>query len=132
LTRIPRRRRSSDARRNLGEEKRQEAETPIAGWLFVFNGKHKGEDFRIREGKNTVGSHPSCDVVLSDGHVSDKHASITLKREGPSSGLFRIVDLDSTNGTFHNDDAERISMEELVDNDMLCFGQTRCKFKCVG
>ena len=126
------RRDTSDARRNLAADKKAEEEQPIAGWLLVLNGNHKGDDFRLREGKNTVGSDPSCAVALMDDHVSEKHASITVKRTGPISAQFRLVDLDSTNGTYHNDNEEPVGMEELVDNDIVSFGRTRCRFKCAG
>ena len=74
----------------------------------------------------------SREVVLTDAYISERHATITLKRTGEKSGDFKIVDLDSTNGTFHNSEDEQITAEELVDNDVIIFGKTRCKFKCVG
>jgi pSer/pThr/pTyr-binding forkhead associated (FHA) protein len=113
-------------------EELKDAKTfPIAGWLLVLTGKHKGEDFRLREGKNTVGSAPDCEAVLTDEHVSVKHANITVKRSNETTGSYTVVDLDSTNGTFLNDSQEKITREELVDNDTIVFGTTKCKFKCV-
>ena len=131
---IPRRRRkpNADTARSLAEDRRKQKELPIGGWLLVLNGKHKGDDFRIREGKNIIGSNLSCEVVLTDDYISERHASLSCKRTGPQSAAFKIVDLDSTNGTFHNDPDARIQFEELVDNDVVIFGQTQCKFKCVG
>lgn len=104
---------------------------PIAGWLLVLTGKHKGEDFRLREGKNSVGSAPDGEVVLTDDHMSLKHANINVKRASETTGSYSVIDLDSTNGTFLNDGKEKITKEELVDNDTIVFGTTRCKFKCV-
>ena len=123
--------RPMDARRNVAEDKVSEKTLPIAGWLLVLNGKHKGEDFRLREGKNAVGSAPTGEVVLTDDHISTAHANITVKRASDTTGAYSVVDLDSTNGTFTNDGAEKITREELVDNDVIVFGKTRCKFKCV-
>lgn len=122
--------RQPDVRKVRSEELKDEKTMPIAGWLLVWGGKHKGEDFRLREGKNTVGSAPDCDVVLTDDHVSTKHAVIHCKRATDTTGAYSIADLDSTNGTFLNDSKEKIGREELVDNDTVTFGTTKCKFKC--
>ncbi|MHC4391306.1 MAG: hypothetical protein ACYS22_08300 [Planctomycetota bacterium] len=44
------RRNASDARRNVRQEKLDADTQPIAGWLLILSGDHKGEDFRMREG----------------------------------------------------------------------------------
>jgi pSer/pThr/pTyr-binding forkhead associated (FHA) protein len=123
--------RQMDARRDVKQDAAEAKMLPIAGWILVLTGKHKGEDFRLREGKNTVGSTPDCEVVLTDDHISQKHAVITVKRGTDTAGQYSVVDLDSTNGTFLNDNAEKAVREELVDNDVITFGKTRCKFKGV-
>ena len=40
------------------------AQTPVVGWLVALTGKHKGQDFRLREGKNIIGSEAECEIVL--------------------------------------------------------------------
>jgi hypothetical protein len=106
------------------------ASTPVVGWLVALNGKHKGTDFRIREGKNIIGSEPECDIILTDDFISSKHANIKyVNKDGER--VFIITDLDSTNGTFLNDSEEPVAREELVDNDTVRFGQTKMKFKCL-
>jgi DNA segregation ATPase FtsK/SpoIIIE, S-DNA-T family len=124
-------RRPPDVRKVRTEEIKEEKTLPIAGWLLVLNGKHKGEDFRLREGKNTVGTDPSAEVRLDEPHISLKHANITVKRASENTGGYSVIDLDSTNGTFLNESKEKIGREELVDNDTITFGTTKCKFKCV-
>ena len=115
--------------RVFATEQAEEKKIPIVGWLVALSGKHKGDDFRIREGKNTVGSAPNCDMVIQDDHMSSKHANINyIHKDGES--IYVLVDLDSTNGTFLNDSDERVFHEELVDNDTITFGTTKCKFKC--
>jgi len=106
------------------------AQTPIVGWLVALTGKHKGTDFRLREGKNIIGSDAECEIVLGDDFISSKHANIKyVNKDGER--VFIITDLDSTNGTFLNDSQEPLAREELVDNDMVTFGQTKMKFKCL-
>lgn len=109
----------------------QEAtKAPVVGWFVALTGKHKGEDFRIKEGKNVVGSDPDCDIILTDDFISSKHAILKyVQKDGER--IFIISDLDSTNGTFLNDSEEPIAREELVDNDTVTFGQTKMKFKCL-
>jgi pSer/pThr/pTyr-binding forkhead associated (FHA) protein len=111
-------------------EEEKERAIPLVGWLVVFSGAQRGEDFRLREGKNSIGSDAGNDIVLSDAHVSGRHASInTLMKDGER--VFVLRDLDSANGTFLNADEEPRFYEELVDNDTVKFGTVVCKFKCV-
>jgi hypothetical protein len=99
---------------------------PVVGWFVVLTGDQKGEDFRIREGQNTIGSAPDADIVLRDTAISGKHASLRYKDQ-----KFTITDLDSTNGTFLNDRADPIAREELKDNDTVRVGEVTLRFKCL-
>ena len=99
---------------------------PVVGWLVVAEGPQKGEDFRLREGKNALGSAEGSDITLRDPAISSKHASINYRE-----GKFTITDLDSTNGTFLNDHAEPLARSDLRDNDVIRIGETRLKFKCL-
>jgi hypothetical protein len=102
----------------------QKYKSPVVGWFVALDGQHKGEDFRLREGQNTIGSDSSCDILLTDSTISAKHASLRHKE-----GKFVITDLDSSNGSFLNDKAEPIAREELNDNDIVKLGDVRLKFK---
>jgi hypothetical protein len=97
---------------------------PVVGWFVALSGQQKGEDFRVREGPNTLGSAPDADIVLRDTAISGKHASLRYKDQ-----KFTITDLDSTNGTFLNDRADPIAREELKDNDTIRMGEVTLKFK---
>lgn len=100
--------------------------TALVGWLVAIDGDQKGEDFRLRDGQNTVGSGPDCDIVLRDQTISAKHASIRFK-----DGKFFLSDLDSSNGTFVNGLEESIARIELNDSDMLRIGAVTLKFKAL-
>ena len=95
----------------------------VCGWLVALNGQHKGEDFRLRIGKNVIGTAADCDIVLSDKKLSRKHA--TIRYEG---GEFQIADLDSSNGSFVND--EKVQKHDLIDNDIIKLGDIEFEFKC--
>ena len=104
----------------------EKRKAPVVGWLVAMSGEHKGEDFRLREGQNSLGSAPDADVVIRDSTVSGKHASLRYK-----DGKFYLTDLDSTNGTYLNDRVETITREELKDNDVIRLGDVSLKFKCL-
>lgn len=110
-----------DLDKGTGEKRRA---GPTVGWIVAANGEHKGEDFRLKGGKNVIGTAADCDIVLTDRKISRKHC--TIRYEG---GAFSISDLDSTNGTFVND--ERVQKHELIDNDFLTLGDIKFKFKSV-
>ena len=99
---------------------------PVVGWLVALNGEQRGEDFRIRDGQNTIGSAADSDIVLRDTAVSGKHASLRYKDQ-----KFYLTDLDSSNGTYLNDRSEPIAREELKDNDVVRLGEISLKFKCL-
>jgi Inner membrane component of T3SS, cytoplasmic domain len=99
---------------------------PVVGWLVALTGEQKGDDFRIRDGQNIIGSAADADIVLRDTAVSGKHASLRYKDQ-----KFFLTDLDSTNGTFVNDGSEPVAREELKDNDTVRIGDVTLKFKCL-
>jgi hypothetical protein len=95
----------------------------VCGWMVALNGAHKGEDFRLRVGKNVIGTAADCDIVLTDKKISRKHATIRYE-----AGEFQIADLDSSNGTHVND--EKIQKHDLIDNDIIKLGDIEFEFKC--
>jgi len=107
----------------LISEKRK---APVVGWLVAMNGEQKGEDFRVRDGQNTIGTSAEAEIVVKENTVSGKHASLRYKE-----GKFFLTDLDSSNGTFLNDGKETIAREELKDGDTIRIGELVLKFKCL-
>lgn len=95
---------------------------PVVGWIVILSGELRGRDFRLVDGKNTMGTAADCDVVLTDPYLSSKHAVIRHEN-----GTFTLSDLDSTNGTFVNE--RRISRMDIIDNDKVRLGRTELKFK---
>ncbi|MGH9747859.1 MAG: FHA domain-containing protein [Candidatus Acidiferrales bacterium] len=103
----------------LISEKRK---APVVGWFVAMSGDQKGEDFKVHEGKNTVGCGPEAQISLKDSTISGQHASVRYE-----DGKFLLTDLDSSNGTYVND--RKIVREEIKDNDMIRFGEVIVKFK---
>lgn len=94
----------------------------VVGWLVPLSGVDRGRDFRLRNGKNIIGTAADCDVVITDPYMSAKHAAVIHQN-----GIFTLIDLGSTNGTSLNDKA--VQKEELIDNDTVRVGRTEMKFK---
>ena len=114
----------------------QEPDAPpppvIAQLLIVSGGPHgaKGHRFDVTKQSTVLGrDDQKCDILLPDEKASNVHATIFLNTEG-----FEIHDLDSTNGTFINeqkleeDAAEGAAMQLLNHGDEIRIGRLRMKF----
>lgn len=106
---------------NLDELNRKDVRS-VVGWIVAQNGNHRGEDFRVYDGKNILGTAADCDIVITDPYLSAKHC--TIRHEN---GNFQVTDLDSMNGTFVNQ--KRCTKSDLIDNDTIRLGRTEFKFK---
>lgn len=67
--------------------------------LAIMSGNDQGTSYYITD-KLVIGREDDCDVILNDDRVSRRHATI----ERTSEDSFRLVDHDSTNGTFVNEE----------------------------
>jgi DNA-binding winged helix-turn-helix (wHTH) protein len=82
-------------------------------WLVASEGT-----FRLREGDNTIGRDPTCDVFLDTPGVSRRHASIRLDSVAKA---VMLRDLGSTNGTVVNG-ASIVEPITLNDGDLVTVG----------
>ena len=64
-------------------------------------------------------------LQFDDAFMSAEHAHIVMTPNG-----FTLADNQATNGTFVNE-KRMTGRHELVDNDMVMFGKTSCKFKTI-
>ncbi len=95
----------------------------LVGWLVSYTFNPVGADFRIYEGRNSVGADPTCDVVVPDDPaVSARHLTLLYRFDG-----FRFKDELSTNGTFVNEQMRDEGM--LQDGDVIRVGNTVFKFR---
>jgi len=67
----------------------------------------------------SIGRDRDNDIVLDSDSVSRRHAKVEHR-----DGYFYVVDLDSTNGTFVNDEAEPVTACQLRRGDQLKIGDT--------
>ena len=85
--------------------------------------------FEITQEQLQIGRHPTNDVVVDDGAVSGKHASIksVANAHFPQFKEFYLVDLGSTNGTFINEEPVKGS-KRLHHNDVIRVAWNKFKF----
>ncbi len=89
--------------------------------LRFISGKYQGGEFSVREGQQIViGRSSDLDMVLVEEMVSRRHARIEMQ-----SGVIRIEDLGSTNGTFVN--GEKVQRSELQEGDRVLIGTSILK-----
>ena len=89
--------------------------------LFVVRGQDQGRRFNLESSKITIGRHGSNDIQLFDGKASRKHAELLF--EG---SRHKLVDLQSSNGTYVND--QRVEQCLLVNGDKITIGGTMLLF----
>jgi diguanylate cyclase (GGDEF)-like protein len=71
----------------------------------------------------TIGRGRDNDIVLSSDCVSRNHARLEHRGE-----TLHVIDLTSTNGTFVNDESQRVTDHQLRRGDQLAVGDTIFKF----
>ncbi|MCX7835603.1 MAG: FHA domain-containing protein, partial [bacterium] len=94
-------------------------EAKLVGWLVTFTWNPSGEDFKLREGKMSIGRDADNDIVLPDVLVSGKHAQIRFQN-----GQLKIKDNFSTNGTYVNGVDISDTAFLLHDKDEIKIGNT--------
>lgn len=92
----------------------------LTGWLVSFSLTPSGDDFRLREGRNIIGSEAvGSDIVVRDQSLSAKHAIIICR-----DGHIQLRDNDSTNGTYVNgEDIFGKGAVDLGNLDVVRFGR---------
>ncbi|MBX2810795.1 MAG: diguanylate cyclase [Myxococcales bacterium] len=83
--------------------------------LICISGRSIGQMFLLVRDHITVGRAPECDIFLDDEGVSRQHAAVVLR-----GGAWLVVDVGSTNGTFH--DGDRIDALMLTDGTQIHLG----------
>src|SRR5215470_6853217 len=89
--------------------------------LIAISGPTEGTTFALTEEEASIGREPSNVICVNDHSVSRRHC--VIKREGES---FRIIDLESYNGTFVN--AVPVGEQALSHGDQIAVGSVRFLF----
>lgn len=89
--------------------------------LFVIQGRDQGKRFELREAVLGLGREPKNPIQLHDSEVSRRHAQLVQTPDG-----WHVVDLESSNGTFVNN--ERVARQLLRSGDRVQLGRTLLVF----
>jgi pSer/pThr/pTyr-binding forkhead associated (FHA) protein len=107
----------------------------LAGVVFTFSWRRTGQLFPLYAGRNYAGTAPMTregqrtEILLTeDPHMSATHFLILHQQ---NTGQYRIVDENSTNGTFVNGEAVDSNGTELPDDAQIVAGNTLFIFKKV-
>ena len=91
--------------------------------LIAISGSLKGTTFALAQDEISIGRDLSNAIALNDPSVSRRHCLITKK--GSTNG-FRIIDLESYNGTFVN--GVPVAEQPLTHGDQVALGDIRFIF----
>ncbi|HZN35128.1 MAG TPA: SpoIIE family protein phosphatase [Pirellulaceae bacterium] len=84
-------------------------------YLMANNGPQQGRRYELKGDKWVLGRHPDCQIVIEVGAVSRNHCQVI--RDG---SLFFVEDLGSRNGTFINDEPEKMEgRRQLKPGDLV-------------
>lgn len=99
---------------------------PVVGWLVAISGKHLGQDFKLKTGRNFIGRSAEMDVALEqDNSISrEKHAIILYE---PKSNMFLVQPGDAKQLFYLN---EKVVLEatKIAAYDVLSLGETNLLF----
>jgi diguanylate cyclase (GGDEF)-like protein len=88
-------------------------------------GPGMGACYILGDSTSVIGRDPECDIRIRDKSVSRRHARVEFVH-----GEYSITDLDSTNGTYVND--QRVSSRLLKDGDYLHVGNAIFRYLAGG
>lgn len=86
--------------------------------LFVIKGRDQGRKFELSQESLRIGRDSENLIVINDPEASREHAEVRALGDNE----FEICDLDSSNGTFVND--QKVDLQVLKNGDRLKIGKT--------
>lgn len=90
--------------------------------IIFTAGAFSGRRFELPDSGLVIGKKSDADLILQDPSISGQHAKVTCL-----DGIWRIRDLQSTNGTSVN--GREIEVVELKDGDQISIGDTVFVFR---
>jgi len=89
--------------------------------IRILSGSLENQEIELTPDPMVVGRSSACNIRIGDAGVSSKHAKLWCE-----DGVYFVMDLGSTNGTFVND--KDVDREQLNDGDVITFGMTKAAF----
>lgn len=100
---------------------KKKASGVMRGVLYFVTGKGNGEAVKLRRDATIFGREKG-DIIIDDHEISSTHCQIQNITD-----VYHIFDMNSTNGTFVNN--ERIVKAKLNHGDIITVGQTSFRFQ---
>jgi pSer/pThr/pTyr-binding forkhead associated (FHA) protein len=101
-------------------KERTRERTRVRGWLLVVGGGHTGQDFRLCDGLNRIGSLAGLEASLLDSDVAPVHCEIEcvgdgiVFRKGQSSGELLVNGAAAVDGrTLQQGDVLKVGSAEI-------------------
>ncbi len=91
-------------------------DSELRATLTFLSGDHADEVIKLRRDATIIGREKG-DVTINDSEISATHCQIQ-----EIGGVYHIFDMNSTNGTFVNN--ERVVKAKLKENDLITIGNT--------
>jgi hypothetical protein len=115
-----------DDARTVGYYQRTMGTEPVVGWLVAIEGSHRGEDFKLKSGRNFVGRSAQMDVCLEKDRsiARERHAIVVYD---PKTDTF-LVQAGESKELFYLNDKVVLTVEELKPYDALSLGEARLIF----
>ena len=96
---------------------------PIVGFLYSVSKSLAGEFWPLKIGSNSIGRSPECDIVLSEGTVSEQHAELVVRQmRNPEKIIASVSDARSTCGTMINGESLGFEPRECFSGDIITIG----------
>ena len=96
---------------------------PIVGVLFSVSRKTFGEIFPVYLGRNVIGRDSSCDIILNETTVSERHGVLVVKfNPAIKKHVSSITDTNSSCGTALNGEQIYYDTHVLENNDHILVG----------
>ena len=96
----------------------------LVGWLVSYSVDELGVDYKLYEGRNIIGRDVDCNITVSDGRMSGKHAVLLFR-----ANKYSLTDSQSSHGTYVNDEDIELEPRYLKDGDIIRMGNTIFKFR---
>jgi pSer/pThr/pTyr-binding forkhead associated (FHA) protein len=106
-----------------GKETSTGAIVPVAR-LTVVDGPSRDAIYDLYQRDVIIGRGMNNDIVINDPYITNQHARLTVRN-----GMYLLVDLASTNGTYIN--GQRIDRRKLNHQDIIELGRTKIRFEKV-
>ncbi|MCY4381318.1 MAG: FHA domain-containing protein [Proteobacteria bacterium] len=96
----------------------------LASILVIRSSNGEKQTVRLRNNEATIFGRSQGDVIIDDHEISGTHCQIHY-----SGGMYHVLDMNSTNGTYVNN--ERVIKSRLKHDDIITLGQSSICFKQV-